>query len=59
MHLEDIKIEQIKDYIHQEKDKGRTVREILKEIVTVRSDVTILSHDPIVAEKQMREALKQ
>lgn len=58
MNLEDIKIEQIKDYIHQEKAEGRTVQEIIKEIVTVRSDVTILSRDSMVAEKQMSEALK-
>lgn len=59
MNLENIKIEQIKDYIQQEKAKGRTIKDILNEIDTVRSDVTILSHDPILAEQQMQAALKQ
>lgn len=59
MNLEDIKTEEIKDYIQQEKAKGRSVKNIVKEIVAVRSDVTILSHDPIVAEQQVLETLKR
>lgn len=59
MNLKDIKTEEIKDYIQQEKVKGRSVKDIVREIVAVRSDVTILSHDPIVAEQQIVESLKQ
>jgi hypothetical protein len=59
MNLEDIKTEEIKDYIQQEKGKGRTIKDIVKELVAVRSDVTLLSHDPIIAEQQIVESLKQ
>ncbi len=59
MNLKDLKTEQIKDYIQQEKAKGRTVKDIVKEVVQVRNDVTILSHDPIIAERQILESLKK
>ncbi len=59
MNLKDIRIEEIKDYIQQEKTKGRSVGEILKEIVAVRRDVTVLSHDPKIGHQQIIESLKQ
>lgn len=59
MDLKDIKIEEIRGYIQQEKAKGRSVRDIVKEIVAVRSDVTILSHEPIIGHQQIIESLKQ
>lgn len=59
MNLKDIGIEEIKDYIQQEKEKGRSVGDILKEIVAVRSDVTVLSHDPKIGHQQITESLKQ
>ncbi|KJH71240.1 hypothetical protein [Aliterella atlantica] len=59
MNLENIEIGEIKNYIQQEKAKGRSVRDILKEIVAVRSDVTVLSHDPTTGRQQILESLKQ
>ncbi len=59
MNLKDIKTEEIKDYIQQEKDKGRSVKDIVKEILKVRSDVTLLSHDPIIGNQQIIDSLKQ
>ncbi len=59
MNLKDIKIEEIKDYIQEEKAKGRAVKDVLKEIVAVRSDVTILSHDVKIGHQQITESLKQ
>ena len=59
MNLKDIKIEEIKDYIQQEKDLGRSVKDIVKEIVATRSDVTLLSHDPVIGNQQIIDSLKQ
>lgn len=59
MNLKDIEIGEIKNYIQQEKAKGRAVKDILKEIVTVRSDVTVLSHDSKTGHQQIIESLKQ
>ncbi len=59
MNLKDIKTEEIKDYIQQEKDKGRSVKDIVKEILKVRSDVTLLSHDPVIGNQQIIDSLKQ
>ena len=59
MNLKDIKTEEIKDYIQQEKNKGRSVKDIVKEILEVRSDVTLLSHDPIIGNQQIIDSLKQ
>ncbi len=59
MNLKDIKTEEIKDYIQQEKGRGRTVKDIVKELVTVRNDVTLLSHNPVIAEQQIINSLKQ
>ncbi len=59
MNLKDIKTEEIKDYIQQEKGRGRTVKDIVKELVAVRNDVTLLSHDPVIAEQQIINSLKQ
>ena len=59
MNLKDIKTEEIKDYIQQEKDKGRSVKDIVKEILEVRNDVTLLSHNPIIGNQQIIDSLKQ
>ncbi|PSB27277.1 hypothetical protein [Chlorogloea sp. CCALA 695] len=59
MELKDLKIEQIQDYIQQEKAKGRSVKDIVKELVAVRSDVTILSHDPEIGRQQIFETLSK
>lgn len=59
MELKDLEIEQIQDYIQQEKAKGRSVKDIVKELVAVRSDVTILSHDPVIADRQIFETLSK
>lgn len=59
MNIKEIDIDQIMDYIQQEKAKGRTVKDIVKEIVAVRSDVIVLSHDPIIGHQQIIAALKQ
>lgn len=59
MDLRNIKTEEIKDYIQQEKAKGRSVEDIVKEIVAVRNDVTVLACDPVVAEQQILKALKK
>lgn len=59
MNLKNIEIGEIKDYIEQEKAKGRSIKDILKEIVAIRRDVTVLSHDPITGRRQIIESLKQ
>ncbi len=59
MNLKEIEFDQIESYIQQEKAKGRSVKDIVKELAEVRSDVTILSHDPVIAEQQMLSALKR
>lgn len=59
MSLEDIEIGEIKNYIQQEEAKGRSIKDILKEIVAVRRDVTVLSHNPITGRQQILESLKQ
>lgn len=58
MNLSELKIEQIKDYIQVEKEKGRSMAEIVKEVAEVRNDVTILSHDSKVARQQILSVLK-
>lgn len=59
MNPKEIEFDQIEDYIKQEKGKGRSIKEIVKELATVRSDVTVLSHNTEVAERQIAEALKR
>lgn len=59
MNLKEIDIDQIQDYIQQEKDKGRSMKEIVKELAEIRSDVTILSHDPVISKQQILAALEK
>lgn len=59
MDSKNIKTEEVKNYLQQEKAKGCSVEDIVKEIVAVRNDVTILSRDPVVAEQQILKALKK
>lgn len=58
MNLKELKTEQIKDYIQAEKEKGRSLREIVEEVAEARNDVTILSHDLQTGNQQILEALK-
>jgi hypothetical protein len=52
-----LKREEIRGYIQAERQKGRSMREIVKELADNRDDFTILSHDPQISEQQMIEAL--
>lgn len=58
MNLKEIEFDQIDEYIKQEKVKGRSMKDIVKELDEVRSDVTILSHDPVIGKQQILAALK-
>ncbi len=58
MNLKEIDIDQIQEYIQQEKAKGRSVKDIVKEMITVRSDVILLSHDPVIGKQQILAALE-
>ena len=58
MNLKNLKTEQIKDYIQEEQKKGRSINEIVKEVVEERNDVTILSPEPAIAKQQMLKVLK-
>lgn len=58
MNLQDLTQDQVKQYIHDEyHQKGRPMREVVKEVVAVREDVNLLSHDPEIAEQQTLDAL--
>lgn len=59
MNLEKLEIEQIKDYIQGEREKGRSMKEIVEEVAGVRDDVTILSHDSKIGRQQILSALKK
>lgn len=59
MNLKEIEFDQIEEYIQQEKAKGRSMKDIVKELAEVRSDVTILSHDPVIGKQQILAALKK
>lgn len=59
MNLKEIEFDQIDEYIKQEKDKGRSMKDIVKELDEVRSDVTLLSHDPVIGNQQIIDSLKQ
>ncbi len=58
MNLKQLDTEQVKDYIRYEREKGRSMREILEEVVKVRSDVTLLSNNSEIAEQQILSALE-
>lgn len=59
MNLKSLKTEEIRDYIRAEREKGRSMRELVKEVADARNDFTILSHDPQIAEQQIIEALSK
>lgn len=58
MNLENLEIEQIRDYIRAEREKGRSRREIVEEVASVRDDVTILSCDLETGRQQILSALR-
>ena len=57
MNVKTLKREEIRGYIQAERQKGRSMREIVKELADNRDDFTILSHDLKVSEQQVIEAL--
>ena len=57
MNVKTLKNEEIRGYIQAERQKGRPMREIVKELADNRDDFIILSHDPKVSEQQVIEAL--
>ena len=57
MNVKTLKREEIRGYIQAERQKGRSMREIVKELADNRDYFTILSHDPQISEQQMIEAL--
>lgn len=59
MSLENLEIEQIRDYIRAEREKGRFLKEIIKEVAAVRDDVIILSHDSKTGRQQILKALSK
>lgn len=59
MNLKEIEIDQIQEYIQQEKANGRSMPDIVRELVTVRNDVILLSHDPAIGKQQILAALEK
>jgi hypothetical protein len=59
MNLKTLKTEEIKDYIRAEREKGRPIQEIVREVADARDDFTILSHDSKVSKQQILEALNR
>ena len=59
MNLETLKTEEIKDYIQAEQAKGRSMREIVKEVAAARDDFTILSYNSETAKQQMLDVLQK
>lgn len=59
MNLKEIDIDQIQEYIQQEKAKNRSVKDIVKELIAVRSDVILLSHDLETGKQQILAALEK
>ncbi len=59
MNLKNLKTEQIKEYIRTEHKKGRSMKEILKEVANAREDFPILSHNSKIARQQIMEALSK
>ncbi len=55
MNVKEISTEQVKDYIRQERAKGRQMEEIVKELLENRDDVILLSNDDATAEQQIRD----
>lgn len=57
MNVKTLKTNEIRGYIQAERQKGRSTREIVKELADNRDDFIILSHDLKVSEQQVIEAL--
>lgn len=57
MNLMDLMHDQVRQYIHDEHLKGRPMKEVIREVIAVRNDFVLLSHDPQVAEQQTLNAL--
>ena len=57
MNIKNLKTEQIRSYIRTEREKGRSMQEIVKEIADARDDCTILSYDSQIAKQQILAAL--
>jgi hypothetical protein len=57
MNLQALTQDQVKEYIHAEHQKGRSMREIVREVVAVRDDFILLSPDPQIAQQQTLDAL--
>lgn len=57
MNVKSLKTDEIRGYIQAERQKGRAMREIVKELADNRDDFTILSHDSKISEQQVIEAL--
>ncbi len=57
MNSKNLKTEQIRDYIRTEREKGRSMQEIVKEVADARNDCTILSYDSQIAKQQILAAL--
>lgn len=59
MNLKDLEMEEIKGYIRAERNKGRSMREIVQEVALARDDVTILSHNARVARQQLVDSIER
>lgn len=59
MNLETLQTEEIKGYIQAEQAKGRSMREIVKEIAAARDDFTVLSHNSEIAQQQILDVLQK
>lgn len=59
MNLKNLETEQIKNDIRSEREKGRSMREIVKEVADARDDFTILSHNHVLAKQQIIEVLSK
>lgn len=57
MNIKNLETEQIRSYIRTEREKGRSMQEIVKEIADARDDCTILSYDSQIAKQQILAAL--
>lgn len=59
MNLKALQTDEIKDYILAEQAKGRSMKEIVKEVAAVRDDFTILSHSSDIAKQQLLDVLQK
>lgn len=59
MNLKNLETEQIKHGIRSEREKGRSMREIVKEVADARDDFTIVSYNRVLAKQQIIEVLSK